>query len=45
MAEEVKVTQRTESHVVIEGLGEGVEVAMISPAEKKGKSVLPVRQS
>ena len=37
-AEEVKVKQRTESHVVIEGLEEGIEVAMVSPTEKKGKS-------
>jgi hypothetical protein len=35
---EVKVKQRTESQVVIDGLAEGTEVAVVRPEEKKGKS-------
>jgi HlyD family secretion protein len=35
---EVKVKQRTESQVVIDGLTEGTEVAVVRPEEKKGKS-------
>lgn len=35
---EVKVKQRTESQVVIEGLTEGTEVALVNPEESKGKS-------
>jgi len=36
-AREVKIKQRTESQVVIEGVQEGSEVAMINPEQKKGK--------
>ncbi len=35
---EVRVKQRTESQVVIDGLDEGTEVAMVNPEAKKGKS-------
>jgi HlyD family secretion protein len=34
---EVKVRQRTESQVVVDGVPEGCEVAMINPEQKKGK--------
>ncbi len=38
VGKEVRVKQRTESQVVIDGLDEGTEVAMVNPEAKKGKS-------
>jgi multidrug efflux pump subunit AcrA (membrane-fusion protein) len=38
---EVKITQRTESRVVIEGLAEGVEVALIDPNARATRTTSP----
>jgi HlyD family secretion protein len=35
---EVKVTQRTESRVVVEGLPEGVEIALVDPNTRPGRA-------
>lgn len=38
---EVKVTQRTESRVVLEGLPEGVEIALVDPTVRTGRASQP----
>jgi hypothetical protein len=38
---EVKVTQRTESRVVIEGLAEGAEIALVDPTVRQPGSTSP----
>jgi multidrug efflux pump subunit AcrA (membrane-fusion protein) len=38
---EVKLVQRTESHVLIEGLAEGTEVALVNPEQGPGSSARP----
>ena len=38
---EVKVTQRTESRVVVEGLSDGMEVALVDPATRPSSTTQP----
>jgi hypothetical protein len=38
---EVKVTQRTESRVVVEGLAEGAEIALVDPTVRQPGSTSP----